>query len=389
MKRILLYLFITSLITSCTSSLEYLQSGHYDAAIEKSRRKIIRKPKDKEILVLEEAYRRINNQDKERIEFLKKEGHPGNWESIFDIYSGMSSRQEFIRPLLPLHIKSKNRDAVFEILNYDNEIINAKQKAAEYFYARATVSLEKGDKQSARSAYSDLMRVKHYYSNYKDVDALLQKSKAMGMSYVVFKMVNKTPFPLPPDFEEELTKITLAEYNNNWVNYDVKPNPNIKYDYTIMVNMKNIDVSPDLVKEVYFEDKKEVPDGYSYVLDARGNVKKDTSGNDIKTPKYKTIRCRVIETMQNKNATINGSIDFIDNKTGQLIKTDPITAQQFFEHHSAIAIGDLAALQPVNFDKLNYKPIPFPQGGDMVLAAGQTLKGMVKNIICNNTGQFY
>jgi len=369
--------------------LEYLQSGHYDSAIEKSRRKIIRKPKDKEILVLEEAYRRINNQDKERIEFLKKEGLPGSWESIFDIYSDMSSRQAFIRPLLPLHIKSKNRDAVFEMLNYDNEIINAKQKAAEYFYAHGTMLLEKGDKQSARHAYSDLMRVKHYYTNYKDVDAQIQKSKALGMSYVVFKMVNKTPFPLPTNFEEELTKITLSEYNNNWVTYDVKQNPTIKYDYTIMVNMKTIDVSPDLVKEVYFEDKKDVPDGYSYVLDARGNVKKDTSGNDIKIPKYKTISCRIVETMQNKNATINGSIDFINNGTGQLIKTDPITAQQFFEHHSALAYGDLAALQPGNFDKLNYKPMPFPPGGDMVLAAGQTLKGMVKNIICNNTGLIY
>jgi hypothetical protein len=387
MKRILLYLFAASTIISCTSSLEYMQKGQYDWAISKAKRKIIKKPsKEKEILVLEEAYKRVNDKDKERIEFLKKEGRPENWDNIFDIYSQMKGRQDNIQPLLPLHIKSKNRDAVFEILNYDDQIINAKQKAAEYFYAHALSLLESGGQQNARNAYGDLLQVKKYYNNYKDIDEQLKKAKFLGTSFVIYKMVNKTPFPLPSNFEEELTKISLSELNSDWIAYDVKPNSNTKYDYTILVNMKTIDVSPEQVKETHFDNNKEVPDGFQYLLDAKGNVRKDTSGNDLKLPKYKTIKCTVVETAQNKKAMIAGSLDFIDNHTGQIIKTDPITAESIFEHRYATAFGDLSALTPDNAAKLNNKPMPFPPGSEMVLQAGQTLKGMVKDIIWNNKG---
>lgn len=387
MKHFFYFLLVTVIIASCTSSGEYMQRGQYDMAINKAKRKVIKKPsKEKEILVLEQAYKKANDADKERIEFLKKEGRPDNWDNIFNIYSQMKSRQDNIKPMLPLKLPSKGRDATFEILNYDSEIINAKQKAAEYFYAHAMSLLEGGGKQNARNAYYELLQVKKYYNNYKDVEAQLQKAKYMGTSFVIYKMVNKTPFPLPASFEEELTKISLNELNRDWVVYDVKPNSNVNYDYTILVNMKVIDVSPEGLKEVHFDDFKQVPDGFKYELDARGNVKKDTAGNDIKVPKFKTISCKVIETQQNKKAMISGTLDFIDNRTGQIIKTDPIMAESVFAHNSATAIGDINALKPENAAKLKNKPMPFPPGADMVLQAGQILKNMVKDIIWNNKG---
>jgi hypothetical protein len=387
MKKYLFYLLIIVISASCKSSRKLLNGGNYDQAINKSIKKLKRNPgKEKEIIVLQSAYKKANDRDKEKIQFLKADGTPDNWDKIFSLYSQMSYRQEKIKPLLPLEISSTHQPAVFEILNYDQEIINAKQKAAEYFYFHASSLLDKNEKISARKAYDELQQIKNYYPNYKNVDDLLNKARAIGSSYVLFKMENKTGVPLPPNFEEELTKISLSDLNANWLLYETKENKQRHYDYTILVNMKQIDVSPESVKEINTVETKEVQDGYEYVLDDRGNVKKDSLGNDIKKPKYKTIKCNVIETYQSKKAIIGGTLDYINNNTDQLIKTNPIASENFFEYSSATAIGDLNALKPETKNKLGKRPIPFPNNFDMIFKAGQTLKGMVKDIIWSNKG---
>jgi tetratricopeptide (TPR) repeat protein len=364
-----------------------LNSGNYDQAINKSIKKLKRNPgKEKEILVLQKAYKKANDRDKEKIQFLKADGTPDNWDNIFSLYTQMSYRQEKIKPLLPLEIASTHQPAVFEILNYDQEIINAKQKAAEYFYVHANSLLDKNDKIEARKAYNEFQQVKSYYPNYKNVDELLKKAWTLGCSYVLFKMENRTGVPLPPNFEEELTKISLSDLNANWLLYETKENKQHHYDYTILVNMKQIDVSPESVKEINNTEFKEVQDGYEYLLDDKGNVKKDSLGNDIKKPKYKTIKCMISETYQSKKAIIGGTLDYMNNNTGQLIKTNPIASENFFEYSSATAIGDLNALKPESRNKLGKKPVPFPNNFDMIFKAGQSLKGMVKDIIWSNKG---
>lgn len=387
MKKYLFYLIAVIIFSSCNSSRKMLNSGNYDQAINKSIKKLKRNPaKEKEIVVLQTAYKKANDRDKEKIQFLKADGTPDNWDKIFSLYSQMSYRQERVKPLLPLEIPSTHQSAVFEILNYDQEIINAKQKAAEYFYVHANSLLSTNDQLNARKAYDEFQQIKYYYPNYKDVDDLLRKARAIGSSYVLFKMENRTGIPLPPNFEDELTKISLSELNAGWLLYDVKENKKQHYDYTILVNMKQIDVSPESVKEINTIETKEVPDGYEYELDLHGNVKKDSLGNDIKKPKFRTIKCTVVETYQSKKAIIAGTLDYINNNTGQLIKTNPIASENFFEYSSASAYGDLNALKPETKNKIGRKPVPFPSNFDMIFKAGQTLKGMVKDIIWSNKG---
>lgn len=384
-KKLTVFLLLSTFIISCSNSSKMMKSGNYDAAIRKSTQKLKRKKQnDKEIVVLEQSYQKANERDRERISFLKKEGKPDNWDEIFGVYSQMAQRQENLKPLLPLHLEGQNRDANFEIVNYSDEIIQAKKNATEYFYAHALSLLARNNKPDARTAYGELLRVKGYSVNYKDVDKELQKAKDLGTSYVLFKMKNTTGVPLPPSFEDELTKISLTELNGEWLRYHTHETSGFDYDYVIVVNMKNINVSPEAVKETSFTETKIIPDGFQYALDANGNVKKDSLGNDIKIPKTKTIFCNVIETYQNKKAIIAGTLDYINNNTGQLMKTDPIASENFFEYRSYGAIGDINALKPETKAKLGPKPVPFPSGFDMLLQAGQVLKGMVKDIIYKN-----
>jgi hypothetical protein len=373
--------------SGCHTSQKLVNEGRYEEAINKSVKKLKRKKtKEKEIIALQAAYMNANKIDNERIEFLRKEGSPDNWDEIFSIYSGLKRRQERVKPLLPLKIKSTNKEATFVVVNYDDEIINAKKKASEYFYTHGTSLLDTKDKMNARKAYDEFYKVKCYYPNYKDVDSKINEAQNLGTSYVLFKMENKTGIPLPPNFETDLTKISVSDLNANWLVYETAPNKEHHYDYTILVNMKQIDVAPEMVKEYNYQESKVIPDGFEYVLDIHGNVKKDSLGNDIKKDKFKTITCNVIEEYQFKKAIIGGTLDYVNNNTKQLIKTNPIAAENFFEYRWATAIGDLNALKQETRNKIGLRPVPFPANFDMLFKAGQDLKAMVKDIIWNNKG---
>lgn len=389
-QKLIVCTLLSGILVSCSSPTKLMRSGNYDGAIYKAVKKLTRKKqKEKDIIALEQAYKKANDRDKEQILFLKKEGRPENWDQIFNMYARMSQRQQTVKPLIPLRIQSQGRDAAFEFLNYDQEIIQAKQNATEYFYTHALSLLDRNNQTDARQAYNELLKVKSFTSKYKDVDKELNRAMDIGTSYVLFKMKNTTGVPLPPTFEDELTKISLTDLNTQWIKYYTKEVKGTTYDYTILVNMKNINVSPEGVKETVITESKTIPDGFNYALDSKGNVMKDTAGNDIKIPKTKTITCNVVETHQTKKAIIAGSLDYINNNTGQLIKTDPIASENFFENRAYNATGDLNALKPETQAKLGSKPMPFPPGFDMLLQAGGVLKGMVKDIIYNNKGVIY
>lgn len=378
------------LFASCQNSKKLLNSGNYDAAIGLATRKLIKdKKNEKQILTLEEAFKKAVARDNSRINFLKQEGRPENWNDIYLIYTQINNRQNIVRPLLPLFIKSQNRNANFEFIDVNAELITAKEKTAEYDYAAAMQLLEKGTRSDSRNAYEKLRNVQSLYPNYKDVNDQIKRAYAMGISYVLYKMQNRSGIPLPANFEEELTKITLQELNRTWLQYDVKAVEGRKYDYTIWVNMKVIDVSPEQVKENSFVESKEVPDGFQYLLDAKGNVRKDTSGNDLKLPKTKTIFCKVNEIHQLKKAVITGTLDYINNTTQQLIKSENIVAENIFENHAARAEGDLNALKPETKARLGSGPAPFPPSPAMILNAGQALKARVKDIIWANKNLLY
>lgn len=376
MKNIYFLFIIIFLFGSCAQ--RKLQQGRYDEAIRISVRKLKKKPNNAKYLrILEQAYSKANQRDNERIEYLKKEGTPDIWDEVFDSYMNMKRRQSMVKGLsfVPPRIT---------FVDYDNEIIQAKQKAAEYFYAHGSNLLEKGDRQSARQAYSDFQQVKKYYNDFKDVEDKINKAEELGTNNVIVKMENKANVILPKKFAEELFKISLNELNRQWLRYHTQEQKDIFYDYTVLVNIKMIDVSPEQVKEVHYTETAEVKDGWQYVLDSKGNVMKDSAGNDIKTDKIVKVACNIIETQQRKSARIAGSMDYVNNRTGQLIKTDPVTADAVFENYSAVAVGDQRALKKETKAKIGKPPVPFPPDPDMLIQAGITLKDMVKNILYTN-----
>lgn len=380
-KKSSLLLFSLILAAGCVSSEKYLQKGQYDKAINKSVKKLRKDAgNDKELYVLKEAYTKANSFDMDRISFLEKEGRDENYLDIYNLYIRLDNRQDRIKTL-PTSLMNE-----FEIIDYDDRLIASKEQAAEVSYERGLEYLERGDRESARMAYHEFDRVRSIYSNYKDVDAKLRESRYLGTNQVLFVIENNSQSVLPERFDEELRKIGLSDLNGRWIQYSVYEDAEVEYDYFVVLNIQNIAVSPERIDREKYTDSKEIQDGTKYVLDERGNVKKDSLGNDIREPNMITVEAEVTQARQWKEGIVGGTIDYVDLRTDQLVKTEAISVTALFEHFSATYAGDERALSDESKKKLGDDPVPFPPSEVMLMDAADLLKNRTKEIMYKNRG---
>jgi hypothetical protein len=385
MKRVIPFVFALIIILSgCGSSKKQLEKGNYDAAIEKAVKDLRKDRNDaKQIDILDRSYLIANEQDLERVRFLKMEGRPNNWDEIYLVYQRLSNRQTLVRTVLPLNLNGKSIE--YPYTDYMSEMVNAKRKAADYYYANGKELMKSGLKDSYRQAYNEFLRAKEYVGNYPEIDNMIMESKYLGMSRVFVSIKNNSIIRFPQEFEQDLLALDLPRLNSDWVEYHTyNLDKTIKYDYYVNVNVRNVAVSPDQTAQRDSVIKRDVEDGFSYMLDKKGNVMKDTLGNDIKVKKYKTLQCALVETLQTKACRIDGDIEVVQVNPNKLLKKDPIGAQSNFEHVSARALGDVKALNERQLAKTKTSPMPFPTDIDMVIRCSESLKMAIRGAIENN-----
>jgi len=385
MKKIAPVLMILLIaLSGCGSSKKQLERGNYDAAIDLAVRDLRRDPSDsKQIATLDRSYKIVNEQDNERIRFLKMEDKPANWDEIYQTNKRMSDRQSLVRSVTPLELNGRTIE--YPYIDYMPEMVAAKRKSADFYYAHGNELMKNQLKDSYRQAYYEFVRARDYVGDYEGIDNKIEDSKFLGMSRVLITLQNRSILKFTQEFEEDLLSINLPAINSEWVEYHTQNlNPDTKYDYLINVNVKNIAVSPDQTMQRDSVIKRDVEDGFSYQLDKNGNVMKDTLGNDLKTKKYKSLQCALVETVQSKTCQIDGDIEIVQINPNKVLKKDPMGAQSNFEHVSARAIGDVKALNQAQLNKTKTQPMPFPPDMEMVFRCSEALKQAINGAIQSN-----
>jgi hypothetical protein len=153
------------------------------------------------------------------------------------------------------------------------------------------------------------------------------------------------------------------------------------FDYAERIVLKNFAISPERVTSKVYTETKKVRDGWSYEYDNKGNVKKDSLGNDIKIPKYKTVRCDVVETYQSKDIVAEAFVDIYKNSTRKLIKSYPFRTEGHFENIYRVAQGDIEALSEETRKTLGGQPVPFPDDFQMMYDAIPAIRSQVMPIL--------
>ena len=391
MKKFLLLTALLSVLVSCGGRKQMeqaLYSGNYDQAIETALRKLDTN-KDKKrkwdfIVMLQEAYEKVTERDLSLISRLETDGNPENYKSIYNLYTNMETRQEAIKPLMPLVVDG--RVIAFKFNDYTTEIVDIKSKLSEYEYNEALVILDENeDKLTIREAYNRLSYIERINPNYKDIRNLMDKAHARGTDYVLVSVQNFTNQIIPRRLEEDLLDFNAYGLNDFWTVYQSDFNSTIDYDYAMELQLKRIQITPERTNQNQILKQREIVDGKKYLLDEYGQVVKDSLGNDIKVDNVITVKARFFEVNQFKSAQIVAEVVTFDLKRNQTLQSFPIDSGFVFENAYATYRGDKRALDNRDWNLVNSHRAPFPSNEQMVYDSGEDLKLQLKNIIKRNT----
>ncbi|WP_370226163.1 hypothetical protein [Mesoflavibacter sp.] len=361
-----------------------LNTGNYDQAINNALKKLETnknaKRKQDYVLMLRDAYYKVVEDNHYRINQLKQDGNPEYYETIYNLYTRLDSRQNSIKSVLPLQINGKT--IKFKFNNYTSDIIDYKSKVSDYKYSQAKQLLSTSDKYNAREAYGLLEDVEYINPNFKDVRSLMDQAHFKGTDFVIVSVKNETNQIVPTRLEEELLDFDTYGLNDNfWTLYHANASADINYDYAMQLQLKRINISPEHVYEKEYVREAEIVDGWEYVLDENGNVAKDSSGNDIKQDKIVRVLARLSEVQQVKSTQVIGQVVFTDIKQNQVLESFPIDSEFIFENFYGRFRGDRRALSDDDKRLLGNRAVPFPTNEQMVYDTNEDLKQKLKSII--------
>jgi hypothetical protein len=317
MKKISL-LLLSFLFLSCgiRQTRELLSSGEYDQVIKNAvddlKGNKNAKGKQDYVYMLEEAYAKAKERDERSIESWFKDANPQNLEKIYNTFVLLNIRQEKIRPLLPLKLIKENRNATFTFENYSDQIVSSKNSLCKYLYDNSKALLLNKDKTIIRRAYDDLIYLESLSPNYKDTGKLIDEARFKGTDFVNVSSKNETNMVIPVRLENDLLNFDTFGLNDKWTIYHNNRQKGIDYDYGIVVNFRQINISPEQIKERQFQKEKQIVDGFKFLYDSNGNIVKDSLGNKIKVDNFKTVRISIYEFAQQKASQVTAKIDYFD-----------------------------------------------------------------------------
>jgi len=390
MKKITSLFALCFIVASCgvKQTRELLTSGDYDSAISNAVQGLQgnknAKNKQDYVYMLEEAFAKAKERDLRNINTWSKDANPQNLEKIYDTYVKLNYRQESIRPLLPLKLLKEGRDASFALEDYSDQLVNSKNALSKYLYDNSKALLITKDKQTIRRAHDDLLYLETLNPGYKDVASLIEEAKNKGTDYVSVYTKNETNMVIPVRLENDLLDFSTYGLDDKWTVYHSNRVKGIDYDYGLVVNFRGINISPEQVKEKQFEKEKQIKDGLKNLLDANGNVVKDSLGNPIKVDNMKTIRISVYEFSQIKSCQVTAKVDYINFKTKQLLETFPLVSEFVFTNIYATYKGDKRACEDTYYPNFDKKVVPFPSNEQMIFDTGNDIKAKLKDIIVKN-----
>lgn len=338
--------------------------------------------KTKHVRGLERAFKKVTQMDMDMIAFYDGNNNPENWDEIHYIAQKIKARQTRINAFLPL-ISKDGYHAKFDFVKADQILTTARQGAAQYHYEVALNLLEKSkndDKSAARSAYNRLNRVDYYDGGYKNIERLKEEAHGLGITRINVKVINDSHSFLPYRAEEILTNFYSWDLNSFWMEYHLD-NENLEYDYEARLIINLIDVSPEREFVEKHTDTKKIKYGWKYLLDKKGNVKKDSLGNDIKVDKYKTIKARVTEITREKRAFVNGTFQLVNLRDNNVLDSEEHQVEAVFNDFSSWYKGNKKALCDKSRRSLRKRPLPFPDDITMILDATENLKAVFKGAL--------
>lgn len=355
MKIKVLLLFV---IVSCIAGLQGF--GQTTVPFDENINRIVQKTRQypgrtRDLDELKENYLKANQADRDRIQALLATGQPDIWYDIYKVYEKLDNRQQLV-----LTIPEKSFLLLgTEKIDYQHDLNESKYKATAYLYAHAVKLLQVSKPEPARQAYEELLKVAGINSSYRDIDKLIRKAILGGASNVLSEMHNRTGKLISTSMVEQLSIIIwdLKKARYGQVKPAVVDN---SWPFTLRVILDEIEIGPDQVKNLEYQEERDMYQGETVV---------------------DTIRCLVSESRQLKKALLIGSLEYYDPRIGQVINIVPIKVETIFSNAYATLQGNPGAAGDDTRKLLESKKVAYPSDEQMILTATEEFVKKAKNIL--------
>lgn len=346
MKKFILLIMTMALLTSCASTEKMLENGDYEGLVALATRKLAgKKKKDTYVTAIELGFEKLSQDKMAEIEKLKIKNTASAWESINRIAATMDKIQKMISPLLPLVSETGHR-AHFEFISTTPIMVEATKNAAALYYTKLSALTSEADlgyKPAAREAVEIIDRINTLSSEY-ELTSLRKDMLEVGINKIWVTIEDRSYARLPRRAEDELFYIPVNNTRNNWNQFYTAIDEGFKPDYKVVFRIEDLYAEPVQIRNIENNFYREVVDGWDYALDAKGNVAKDSLGNDIRKDRKLKVRATVVETIQTKRAFITGRMEVINMQSGNVSYSKNMVLDDCFTQTSRNYFGDERAL---------------------------------------------
>jgi len=348
MKQILQTLLLALVLTACGSNKAYLERSDENKALFDAVKRLNKNSSDE---LAQEAvpilYKSLLQNKLAKIKSYQSGTDLGRWDKMLGEYNDL---QEMYDAVI-------NSAAAFKVLtpqNFNTELLETKQAAAEDYYLQGDAFLAKAGRDNAKKAYSYFKKTDRYSAGYKDVQQKLREAYEGAIVDVVINPVQDNSFfsntgwgNAGLNYSNEYFQRTLVRdlsYENNNSNYAARfysdweaQRANVAVDWIVDLRLRNMDL-PQPYSNTYRQNRSaQIQNGT------------DTSGKPI----HRTVNATVNITRMSFTARADMDVLIRDVQTARTISNRNFREDYRWEEERASYTGDSRALTSNDWAMIN------------------------------------
>lgn len=374
----ILLLLIAFVFSSCSSPNKLIKEGKYERAFQLLLTKLNKNPKSKDTReTVLNLFSRMQSADLTGIQELKQGNDPDKWLKILKLYQTLEERQSQLSEIdenIFFHAQYKPQ-------NYLSRIENARYETVEDWMGKAEDVLKEDNRNSFQQAYAYFKRVDSLWSNYNNVQDLIEIAEEEGTAHVFIDVRESDSLKIPSEVWHSLDHLDVTQINEAFIRFDTIKRANEEYDFEIELSIDSVMLSGEQLSSDTFQDTKQVNEGWEILKDLKGNVVKDATGSPISVPRYAKVKADVQIFTQKKSAVIRASIRLYDDKTDELLDKEEVRGRHSFMHQYARISGDSRAVSERVKSIMELDKVEYPTDTVLLLKAAQKLKKNIYNRI--------
>ncbi len=375
MKQLLFITATIFLFASCKTNKDYLSRGDEDKTLFDIVKTLNKHSSDEDaVKAMPLVYIRVKENHLKKITNYKNYKEITRWDKIIDEYSTLQKMYDAIS-------NSGAANNLVTVANYQNDIYDARQQAAEEYYQLANTLLKSDRRDDAKKAYTYFKKTDKYVSGYKDAKAKMDEAYQNAIINVVINPVQDNSFFFNTGwgnygynysneyFQQTLVRELGSKYSSRYpakfyTEWEARRD-NLQPDWVIDLTLRNMDIPR--------------PTTYSYSRNVNKQIEagKDTSGRII----YKTVYATINIAKQSFTARGQMDVNITDAISRKNISYNTYSDDYRWEEEHATYSGDSRALSDNDWAIINNSRYNEPRKEDVLNELYRKIYPQVKNRI--------